>query len=645
MVAEKAAKIGWQPTGRRHALLVGAPILLTMVLVIYILTLTPGVLGGDVGELQFVPYTLGLAHPTGTPFYILLGKLWTMLPLGPNVAWRMNLLSAVAASLAVLVVYCHLYWCTKRFVPALTAALCLAFGLVFWEQATMADKYAFNALLVALILYLALRWGETRSPATLNLLTFTYGLSLTHHRSMVLFAPTLLGYIWWHEKSGLWCDWRRLLRLAAFFVAPLLFYLYLPWAEARNLPPGTWHPRTLVDWYHYLMDTGQIGYLYIDPADVVERVLFYARTLQRDFAWVGLFLGVGGLIVQYRRRPADAIFLLISFGLHAFLAANHHLPRQWTFFIPSFIVFTLWLGEALGAVWTGFECLPRLGRGRVLLMVVLALVMLALPLASFRDRFRLYREAHYGAGILDVWRQALKQGLTGERIGRAITGVEQDAVIVSDWEQATPLWYYQQVERWRPDVQIIYPVERLSEAAARGRPLYITRNHPGLTERWHPSSSGPLIWLRPEPTSDLPTETIPLGLQLGDSFELAGFAYGESDWYPSSVVPLTIYWRVIQAPAHNYSISLRLFDKAEQEVFKVDSQHPVLGTYPTSIWTAGEVVGDYYEIQLPGDLPPGTYQWGVILYRTLPEGGWENLKIVGTDGETALGGTFQVQER
>ena len=210
-------------------------------LVIYVLTLTPGVLGGDVGELQFVPYILSMAHPTGTPLYCLLGWLWTRLPLGPSVAWQMNLLSAIFASLAVVVVYQTVYWLTRRRVPALIAALSLAWGPVFWEQATMADKYAFNALLVALVLYLALRWAETRWPATLNLLAFTYGLSLTHHRTMLLFAPVLLGFVWWQEKSVLWRDVRRLVRLLLLFLLPLLFYLYLPWAASRNLPPGTWH--------------------------------------------------------------------------------------------------------------------------------------------------------------------------------------------------------------------------------------------------------------------------------------------------------------------------------------------------------------------------------------------------------------------
>jgi hypothetical protein len=621
-------------------------ILLVGVFAVYSLTLTPGVLGGDIGELQFVPHILGLAHPTGTPSYILLGKLWSSLPLGPGVAWRMNLLSALAASLAVFVTYQIVYWATRRALPALCAALFLAFGFVFWEQATMADKYAFNALLVALVLYLALRWGETRSAATLNLLALTYGLSLTHHRTMVLFAPSLLGYVWWKERSALWRNWRRLLRLAALFLAPLLLYFYLPWAESRNLPPGTWHPRTVEDWYHYIMDTGQIGYLYIDPADLGERLLFYASTLQRDFTWIGILLGLLGLAVQFRRRPADAIFLLLNFALQAFLAANHHLPRQWTFFIPSFLIFTLWIGEGLGAIWIASERI-RAGWGKAspVMAAALALTMFVLPLIPFHTRYHVYRDIHNGTGTLDVWRQALKQGRMGDRLGSAITLVDQDAVIVADWEQATPLWYYQQVEGLRPDVEILYPVERLEEASASGRPLYITRNKPGLADRWHPSSSGPLIALRSRSASDPPPGITRLDTQMGDAFALLGFAYGETTFQPAAVVPVTLYWQALQIPLHDYSVSLRLFSEAGQQVFKADSQHPVLGTYPTSRWTAREVVGDYHEIQLPGDLPPGTYHWGVLLYRSLPEGGWENLKVAGNGEDMALGGTIQVEER
>ena len=68
--------------------------------VVYVLTLMPGVSVGDWAEMQKAPPALDIAHPTGYPTYVLLGKLWSFLPIG-SVAFRMNLLSAVYAAVAV----------------------------------------------------------------------------------------------------------------------------------------------------------------------------------------------------------------------------------------------------------------------------------------------------------------------------------------------------------------------------------------------------------------------------------------------------------------------------------------------------------------------------------------------------------------
>ncbi len=596
-------------------------------LIMYLLTLTPGVQGGDAGELQFVPHILSLPHPTGTPLYILLGKIWTLLPLGPSAAWRMTLLAAVSATGAAILVYQITHMIYRHPVPALVAGLSLGLGLTFWEQALLADKYAFNALMVALVLYLALRWGRTHSPGTLHLLVVTYGLSLTHHRTMALYAPSLAAYVWWHERGALWRDRRRLLRLVLLVTAPLLLYLYLPWASARGLPPGTWRPDTARAWYDYLFDTGRTGMVYVDPGDLGQVLAFYARTLQRDFTWPGVLLGIGGLAWQFRRRAADAVFLLANFLLQAFLAANHHVPRHWVYFIPSFLIYALWVGEGAGGLWRAGSALLSRGPGRVgarwpawALQAVVAVLLLAWPWLPFQERYEPLRASHLGAGVLDPWRQTLKTGHMGDRVGRAIAGVASNAVIVCDWEQATALWVYQQVEGLRPDVSIVYPIERLEEAASRGLPLYVARAEAGLADRWYPSCSDSLITLYDNPANELPTDIEPLSIRLGNTLELAGYSYGVpaggrlaagqvAVFRPGTVVSLTLHWRTLQAPAHDYSVSLRVYDEAGTQVYQVDSQHPVLGTNPTSRWAVGQVVSDYYEIQLDRDLAPGSYRW------------------------------------
>lgn len=72
--------------------------------IVYLLTLAPTVYWGDSGELITVAYTLGIAHPSGYPTYTLLGHLFTYIPFG-SIAWRVNLMSAVFASLAVMLLY------------------------------------------------------------------------------------------------------------------------------------------------------------------------------------------------------------------------------------------------------------------------------------------------------------------------------------------------------------------------------------------------------------------------------------------------------------------------------------------------------------------------------------------------------------
>ncbi|MBA2440882.1 MAG: DUF2723 domain-containing protein, partial [Rubrobacter sp.] len=72
--------------------------------VVYLLTLAPSVLPYDSGMFQARAHVLGIGHPTGYPTYIMLGKLFTYLPFG-DVAYRVNLSSAVYGALAAPVVY------------------------------------------------------------------------------------------------------------------------------------------------------------------------------------------------------------------------------------------------------------------------------------------------------------------------------------------------------------------------------------------------------------------------------------------------------------------------------------------------------------------------------------------------------------
>ena len=70
---------------------------------------------------------------------------------------------------------------------------------------------------------------------------------------------------------------------------------------------------------------------------------------------------------------------------------------------------------------------------------------------------------------------------------------------------------------------------------------------------------------------------------------------------PGEPLYLTLFWWADDPPLPDYDVQLTLGDAA------LYAGVPVHGTYPTSSWTAGEVVADRYGLRLPLDMPAGDF--------------------------------------
>ena len=71
-----------------------------VVLSLYVLTLSPDTAMWDTSEYIAAAYVLGIPHPPGNPFFVLVGRVFTLLPIAPNVAMRVNVLAALSSSVA-----------------------------------------------------------------------------------------------------------------------------------------------------------------------------------------------------------------------------------------------------------------------------------------------------------------------------------------------------------------------------------------------------------------------------------------------------------------------------------------------------------------------------------------------------------------
>ena len=107
---------------------------------LYIRTLAPSLLFGDSAEFQTITYTLGIGHPTGYPIYVLLAKLFTLLPIG-EIAYRVNLFSAFCAALTVGMVYLMIRRLGAANAAAIYGSLVLASMPLFWKYASIAEVY------------------------------------------------------------------------------------------------------------------------------------------------------------------------------------------------------------------------------------------------------------------------------------------------------------------------------------------------------------------------------------------------------------------------------------------------------------------------------------------------------------------------
>src|SRR5262249_56049500 len=69
-------------------------------LVLYLVTLAPSTAMWDTSEYIAAAYTLGLPHPPGNPLFVIIGRVFSILPIAASVAVRINILAAICSAIS-----------------------------------------------------------------------------------------------------------------------------------------------------------------------------------------------------------------------------------------------------------------------------------------------------------------------------------------------------------------------------------------------------------------------------------------------------------------------------------------------------------------------------------------------------------------
>jgi tetratricopeptide (TPR) repeat protein len=198
----------------------------------------------DSGEFIASAHILGVPHSPGTPLYILIAKVASLLPIPfLSIAQRVNLLSAFCGAAGVLFVYAlavrffdDMAGQSQSFADgvvrvggALAGTLFLAFSDSYWTNSIEAEVYGMSTAFMGFMTWLALKWGDLpktpRSTSLIYLVFYLLALCVGFHLGTVLvFSGIFFFVLMQKDRPFTVAEWIVASLTLAVFVADATIY-------------------------------------------------------------------------------------------------------------------------------------------------------------------------------------------------------------------------------------------------------------------------------------------------------------------------------------------------------------------------------------------------------------------------------------
>jgi hypothetical protein len=493
-----------------------APLLLILALsAVYLLGLHPGVDAGDSAEIQLDSPLLGICHPPGYQVEITIGKIWSVLPIGGSVAWRLNLLMAIAGVSGCLALYAGVRRITGQLLPGIVSAMILGLSSVYWSHCLVAEAYVFYAAFLLFGFYCAVRFIESDRARWLFLCALSVGVAIGDRPSELFILPAfaILGF---SLRGRFRLGRTRALTALVLFALPFAFsvtcYLVRNQPERLAIRDDAQRDEILQDVSKeisrgygpnptalgrvskavtYCLGATWVGKPGFRPAAAGRTIADYASILlgARAFAGApapeeedlshagkrGCSIGIVGLLLvalatrRVRERRAWVLFGWALFAGNLLFILWHHSWDNMTFTVPGVAGLALLAGLGASRPAEGDGSRART-RGRAALAIAAALFLL---LGNFRT---VTRRGEIDQHKLEFCRQ----------IGLA-SWPEKSVILCSYWPAMT-FRYLFYVERGRQDMQVLCAepsnyMKLIRHFAAEGRSIYLLADEVAAARR------------------------------------------------------------------------------------------------------------------------------------------------------------------
>ena len=482
----------------------------TLVLLMYVVTLAPSTAMWDTSEYIAAACTLGLPHPPGNPLFVIIGRVFCVLPIPGGPAVRINVLAALSSAVSagmwfliterVLVSWFPDRW--QRIVGGALATIIGAAAFTVWNQSVVNEKvYTVSLMGIAIISWLMIRWSDDPDgrPADriLVLVAYLLGLGFANHMGGMLAAPAAaLAVVVRRPRTIL--RWRVVLACLGALVLGMTPFATQPIRAAHFPPINEGEPtacrteltasctfsKATYDAFMYNFSRGQYG----KPALAERQAPFTAQLgmwwyyfkwqwlrdahnenqgWQSILAAVFFVLGLFGGWVHWRRdRQSFWYFGSLMFTMTLVLiyylnfkygntqspelgdSVQREVRDRDYFFLWSFSAWGVW--AALGLVYLWETLAALIGADRV----QLGREVVEVP----KRRSLLLTAPVLAVALIPLFTNAATASRAGETDTRdfaydLLNSVEPYGVLVTVGDNDTfPLWYAQEVEGIRQDV-------------------------------------------------------------------------------------------------------------------------------------------------------------------------------------------------
>src|SRR5689334_776914 len=474
-----------------------AAIAALLVFLLYLITLAPSVAMWDTGEYMAAVKVLGIPHPPGNPFFVILGHAFASLPIPVSYAERINIMAALASAISAGLWFLITERIVARWVPerwerlviASLATLIGATAFTVCNQSVVNEKvYTISLLFFTIVSWLVIEWIEApnsrKADRYIVLVCFLLGLGYANHPAGFLPLPAA-GVALLATKWRTLLRWRLVLASVGALMLGLTAFAFEPIRAAYFPAINEGAPtacetkievsctfsklteKRLMDninrvQYGEKVDrgapyTGQVGmwWLYFkwqwlrDSHQVMQGLQFILA-----FVFLGLGL-LGGWVDWQRDRKTFWYFGPLMFTMTLALIYYLNFKFGWSqapelgnsvarevrdrdyFYIWSYSAWGVWAAIGLSFVWQQLAAaLAPKRRGLVTAAPVLLIALIPL---------------------IGNWQFASRANdrFTQQWAHDYLNSVEPYAIVVTNGDNDTfPLWYAQEVEGIRRDVTV-----------------------------------------------------------------------------------------------------------------------------------------------------------------------------------------------